>query len=210
MVLGLVLSGAPADAIPLISEVFYDASGSDDGRGFVELWGLPGTSLEGMSLQGVNGSNGAVTPIIDLSGVIGAGGLFVVADRTSEGTTEVPGADLLANFDFQNGPDSVQLWFGELLLDAVGYGVFGVGEIFAGEGTPTLDPPAGSSIARLFANVDTDDNASDFGTLDPPTPGSAPLAPIPEPNTALLLAAGLVALGQQRRRASASEDSEPT
>jgi hypothetical protein len=45
-------------------------------------------------------------------------------------------------------------------LDAIGYGVFGVGEIFAGEGTAAVDAPAGSSLARLFANLDTDDNAA--------------------------------------------------
>ena len=34
-----------AATLPLISEVFYDASGSDDGRGFVELYGAPGAVL---------------------------------------------------------------------------------------------------------------------------------------------------------------------
>ncbi len=43
------------------SEVFYDAVGADDGLSFVELSGEPGTSLDGLVLTGINGSNGAVT-----------------------------------------------------------------------------------------------------------------------------------------------------
>ncbi len=39
-----------------------------------------------------------------LSGAIGAGGFFVVADDLGDGTTLVAAADELANFDFQNGP----------------------------------------------------------------------------------------------------------
>ena len=44
-----VLSVAAGDvrATPIISEIFYDATGSDDGFGFVELHGTPGTSLDG-------------------------------------------------------------------------------------------------------------------------------------------------------------------
>ena len=121
-------------ALPILSELYYDAPGSDDGQSFVELAGLPGTSLDGFVVEGVNGSNGAVGPSIVLTGSIGANGLFVIGDRLADGTTSVIGADFLANFDFQNGPDSVVLRQGAVVLDALGYGVFGVGEIFAGEG----------------------------------------------------------------------------
>ena len=122
---------APAGASPLLSEVFYDADGADDGYGFVELAGEPGAPLGGLSLVGVNGYNGALGPVIELEGVIGPDGLFLVADLTAEGSTYVPQSDLLANFDFQNGPDSVVLFDGETVLDAVGYGDFAVDEFFA-------------------------------------------------------------------------------
>jgi len=189
---------APAAALPLISEVFYDAVGSDDGLTFIELYGAPGTVLDGFSLEGVNGSNGAVGPVLTLTGSIPPGGLFVVADGAS-GTTSVANADLILNFDFQNGPDSIVLRMGTSVLDAVGYGEFDPGEVFAGEGTPADDPPAGWSLARHFADVDTDDNALDFVALEVPTPGAADLS-VPEPAAGPLVAGGLLVLGVLRRR----------
>ena len=190
--LGVCLLMAPAAAaMPVISEVYYDAPGADDGEVFVELAGAPGTLLGDLVIEGINGANGAPGPTLTLSGMIGPSGLFVVADRTSDGTTRVIGADLLANFDFQNGPDSVRLRRGDDVLDAVAYGVFGASEVFAGEGRAAPDGAAGQSLARRFANVDTGDNAADFEVLGAPTPGLAPLAPIPEPSTALLLGLGL-------------------
>ncbi len=188
-----------AYATPLISEVLYDAVGSDDGKVFVEIFGSPGTLLDGMTLEGVNGSNGAVGPVITLSGVIPADGLFVVADRTSAGASDVAEADLLANFDFQNGPDSVVLRLGEQVLDALAYGVFAPGEFFAGEGGSAEDPPAGWSLARAFADIDSDDNGADFVALDSPTPGAAEIFVVPEPSVALLFWSGLAVLSVRRR-----------
>jgi len=193
--IGLVmLLATTAQALPILSEVYYDAPGADDGQIFVELAGVAGTSLAGFVLEGVNGSNGVVGPSILLSGSIDQDGLFVVADRMSDGTSLVVGADLLANFDFQNGPDSIVLRQGAVVLDAIGYGVFGPSEFFAGEGMAAPDVSAGSSLARVFANVDSDDNASDFVVLTTPTPGFADFSTVPEPGAALLLGLGLFGL----------------
>jgi hypothetical protein len=191
-----LLGAAPAVAVPLLSEVYYDAVGSDDGQSFVELYGTPGSSLDGLVIEGVNGTGGVVTHTLALSGSFGADGLFVLADRTSAGTTLVSDADLLLDFDFQNGPDSVLLRNAAGVLDALGYGVFAAGEIFAGEGTPALDPAAGLSLARLFANLDTNDNAADF-VAGAPTPG---VAALPEPSSAALLGLGLLGLLRLGRR----------
>jgi hypothetical protein len=204
LLLGLApLLAVPASqASPLLSEVFYDAVGSDNGVSFVELWGEAGTSLEGMTLEGVNGADGAVSPRLTLVGVIPADGFFVVADDTGGGVTQVPEADLILNFDFQNGPDSIVLQQGDRILDAVGYGEFAPEEVFSGEGQPASDGAPGTSLARLFANRDTGDNASDFVVLEIPTPGAAPLEAVPEPGSAGLLAAGLAGLARAGRRRS--------
>jgi hypothetical protein len=196
-----LLAAAQAGALPLLSEVFYDAVGSDNGFVFVEIHGEAGTLLDGLSLEGINGSGGGVTASLALSGVIPSDGLYVLADDAGGGVTSVPGADRILDFDFQNGPDSILLRDGDTVLDALGYGVFDGGEIFAGEGSPAPDPAAGSSLARRFADVDSDDNAADFVVLDLPTPGSAPFSAIPEPSTGLLLALGVVGLAWVGSRA---------
>jgi hypothetical protein len=197
----LFLACAPqgAHATLLISEVFYDAVGSDNGLGFVELFGDPGSSLEGLFLEGINGANGAAGPTIALSGIFPEDGIWLLADDAGDGTSSVIGAHMIANFDFQNGPDSIVLRTAEGVVDAIGYGMFAIGEIFAGEGAAALDAPAGSSLARLFANIDTNDNATDFIVLGDPTPGVAPLASVPEPQTAMLLGTGLLGLAWSAR-----------
>jgi len=200
-----LLAAAPARALPLLSEVLYDASGADGGLVFVEIFGAPGTSLDGFVVEGVNGFNGEVTVSVALSGAIPEDGLVVLGSEVSGGGSGVPGADLVADFDLQNGPDSVVLRDPEGgVADALGYGDFGPGEVFAGEGRPAPDAPAGSSLARRFADVDTDDNAADFAVLETPTPGSASLA-VPEPEPRALAAVALAVVGALRwgRRARA-------
>jgi hypothetical protein len=84
-------------------------------------------------------------------------------------------ADLIVNFDPQNGPDGVQLLDDAgVLIDAVGYGepIVELAEngLVAYEGTPAMDVGSGMSIARVDT-FDTDDNSLDFIQLEVPSPG---------------------------------------
>ena len=188
-------------ATPLISEVLYDDEGSDDAAVFVEISGASGTDLEGFFLQGVNGNGGALGPLLALRGTIPPDGIFVLADVTGSGFSKWQQvADQFLNFDFQNGPDSILLLEGTVVRDALGYGVFDSGEVFAGEGTPAVDPPAGWSVSRRWADWDTQDNGTDFVGLEEPSPGTAFWLPVPEPGSGLLAGVALGALAWWRRR----------
>ena len=203
-----LFAASSCPAAPLISELFYDAIGSDDGHSFVELAGEPGTPLDGLIVEGINGSGGGVTVTIELTGVIAEDGLFVVADLDANDQTSVPEADQHANFDFQNGPDSSVLRSGGTILDAVGYGSFGASDVFAGEAAAAPDAPAGSSLARSFADLDTDDNAADFLVLAEPTPGQAVF--LLEPSTVWLTFAALATVGCLARRRRSRADRHPS
>jgi hypothetical protein len=202
--LWLFLPPPPAYGAPiLISEVLYDAEGRDDGGTFVELYGPPGLGLGGYRLEAINGGGGGVTHLLDLGAFsIPADGFLVLADEASTGGTRVAEADVLvSNLDFQNGPDSVRVLFGESVVDALGYGDFGAGDVFAGEGTPAVAAGPGMSLARWYANLDTDDNRIDFAALTEPTPGTGDrLETVPEPASLLLLGAGAALLCARRFR----------
>lgn len=192
---------ASAQAATVISEVLYDASGTDRGNVFVELYGTPGTSLSGLFLEGVNGADGSVYKTAALSGVIPADGVFVVGDDDGSGASLVANVDLVLDVEFQNGPDSIVLRDAGGVLDALGYGDF-TSAIFAGEGNPAPDVASGWSLARVNPLLDTGDNAVDFFGLDVPTPGLVPASPVPVPPALALFLSGCAGLaGVARRRA---------
>lgn len=194
-------SMAACYAQTVISEVLYDAAGADNGNVFVELIGAPGTSLDGVFLEGINGGDGSVYRSVALAGVIPADGIFLVADDSGDGTTAVSNVDFIAEVDWQNGPDSVVLRDGSGVLDALGYGDFS-SAVFSGEGSPAPDVPGGSSLARIAPLLDTNNNQADFFELLDPTPGSLPLESVPLPPAVMLFLSGIAGLaGVARHRA---------
>jgi hypothetical protein len=196
----VLMTASSVQAAPIISEVLYDAASSDNGNVFVELFGTPGTVLDGLVLEGVNGSDGSVYRTISLSGVIGASGVFLIGDDSGDGTSFISNTDLVDDIDFQNGPDSVVLRDAGSVLDAIGYGDF-TGLFFAGEGVAAPDAAAGFSLARHTPSLDTDNNFDDFIELELPTPGSVPVSAVPLPPAAALFLSGIVGLvGIARKR----------
>ena len=76
-----------AAAAPIIHEVFYDATGSDSGLVFTELFGEAGVGLDGWTLVGINGGTGLSYRTVDLTGAIfPSDGLLVIAQSTAAGT----------------------------------------------------------------------------------------------------------------------------
>ena len=197
----LGLTAQPASAAPIIQEVFYDAAGPDSSQAFTEIFGPAGMLLDGWSLVGINGGTGLPYRTLDLTGAtIPGDGLLVVATSSAD-----PGLaairDFVANIDWQNGPDAVQLLDPFMsIIDAIQYGDAGVNN--AGFGATAFDAPAGSSLSRDLFGTQTFDNASDF-TVGLPSPGMGPTPvtpqPVPEPSTLLLLTCGLLPFAARRR-----------
>jgi len=164
----------------IINEILYDVPGSDtDGDVFIELVGDAGGDITGYKLYLVNGEDGVIKDTIKISenAIIPDDGIFLIADaKTGQSeVSDVVGADLVDNFDPQNGPDCIQLVDeNDTLLDAIGYGepIIGTAEngLACFEGTPTPKVSSGQSLSRT-GGIDTGNNSSDFSMLEVPAPG---------------------------------------
>ena len=195
---GVFPDGPSAPTGIVINEVLGSTTGDDSE--YVELFGAPGASLDGLSLVVVESDEGAGNGAIDLrvdfgaGDALGANGFFLLADDTAAQTYGVtPDAALDANA-IENSAYTVALVEtaslsgdavagGEVVLDAVGV-ADPDGGAFAFD-APVVGPdPAGpflpAGAGRVADGVDTD-AASDFELLsftnDPavntPTAGGA-------------------------------------
>ncbi|MEH6470404.1 MAG: PEP-CTERM sorting domain-containing protein [Halopseudomonas sp.] len=177
----------------IIQEVLYDGDGSDSDDAFTELFGTPGMDLVGWQLIGINGRNGDIYRSLNLSGaVVPADGILLIATADANLLVATQ-RDWIANVDWQNGPDAIQLWnpLGDI-IDALQYGD---ATLFnAGNGNPTADISAGWSLNRTANNGD---NLSDFSAQQIPTPG-AMANTIPEPSSVLLVGAALIVMRIRR------------
>jgi hypothetical protein len=178
----------------IINEVYPDQPGADDStQTFIELvapiQGWEDMPLAGYTVHAINGFDG-LDYIFSANGADGislsgfnlndaqsSDGYVVICNLAAEislldaCTVAYDGADL------QNGPDNVVLRFGGRQVDAIGYGTFGSGETFAGEGDSIsyFQSDAGTSLGRWplsdsTVDADTDDNYTDFWWWSP-TPG---------------------------------------
>ncbi len=165
----------------MLNEILYDTPGSDDTYiMFTELYGPPGTDLDGYTLVGLNGNQGGAEYLtVTLTGTIPADGYFVV------GGAGVVNVDQISPHDWQNaggyqgvGCDCIHLRYQGNSVDRVRYGECEAGLECEGEGgtnAPDAFPASGvnRSIGRYPDHQDTDDNAVDWSVLYELTPGES-------------------------------------
>jgi hypothetical protein len=161
--------GAGPPGQVFINEVFYDPDGRDPENVFIELWGPPNADLEGFHVVGVNGANGEDYAVIPLEGSTDADGFFVIVHPEANDALRNLATQVHGKADLQNGPDSVQVRWGNERLDSLGYGRFDGDEVFAGEGEPAADA-SDESLSRDARHTDSDDNSRDFSE-SAPSPG---------------------------------------
>jgi hypothetical protein len=161
----LAISRAQPASSLVINEIYYDAPGEDRGC-FVELRGVPGTKLEGLTLVTFNAKGNDAGTVL-LSGTISASGYFVIGQDGS-----APNRDAVNAFvNLTNGGGAVQLKRGSSVLDAIAYGEApSTGAKARGEGRTAVDAKSGQGLARTPDGADSNDNAKDF-RVGKPTSG---------------------------------------
>lgn len=214
LAVALFCTTAAARATPigglLISEVLFEPSGADDGREWIEIFNNTGAAIDlsGYSLgwgQNSYTANTATLPAF----VLGAGQSFLIGGPISNGSNGNPVYDQVLNFNSNLGDgasntwaDVVGLFFGDVGATP---GLLPVHLLVYGRnsaGTTVLDEQGNLAPVNVrtngFAQGDSVawDGAS-WQVLSTPSPGSSN---IPEPDTAILVSAGLAMLAAAGRR----------
>jgi hypothetical protein len=203
-----------AGATPIISEVFFNPNGADDGGEWVEIFNDGGTpiDLSGYSLGW--GGPDYTTGTLQLLGNLLPGQYFVVGGPISDASNGDPVYDQVANFtpDLENSgwfqpADGVALFDmpagliapATVPIDAFIY----TGPIFSTNSNGLLDesgaPGAVDFVQPFFASgYSVEFDGATWSRQNSPTPNTGPLS-APEPATALYLLFGLCFLGWAKR-----------
>ncbi|NEO91873.1 MAG: endonuclease [Moorea sp. SIO3G5] len=189
------VSGSGSNLV--INEVYVSHTGTDDTE-FIEIFGTPGTSLDGLSIIGVEGDSGSSIGTIDAridfdsTHTIGENGFFLVGNPTGLANNYGVTPNLNINTNFLENSSSTfalvetssisgtSVTGSEVVLDTVALTDGGAGDTFFFD-APVIGPdgsffPAGAR--RVTDGVDTDTIndwvISDFnlGTENTPTAGS--------------------------------------
>lgn len=171
-----------------INELDMDQPGTDNDE-FIELFGLPGTSLNGLALVFFTGASNTVYDSYDLDGFnLDENGFFVLGSAT------VPNVDMILNGPIENGEDAVALYAADAsqwpsgtpvgnsgLVDAIVYGTEDPDdlELLAAltPGQPQLD--ASANNATSFSRVPDGGAAFEMSVYvqQDPTPGVSNIPP---------------------------------
>ncbi|HEX6127773.1 MAG TPA: hypothetical protein VF071_02005 [Candidatus Limnocylindria bacterium] len=199
LVLPIATAGAATGDPVLLNEMLVSHTG-DDTTEYVELYGTPGHSLDGLSLVVVDGDNGSAGQVdlrVDFGpgDRLGGNGFFLVGNPVGLAANYgvAPDVALAGNDLLENGSQTVALvqtaslgaggtvGGSETVLDSVGLQDTGFTETFFW-GAPVFGPidgffPAGARRATDGADTDSPDDwvvADDLlGADNTPTPASA-------------------------------------
>ncbi len=171
----------------VVNELDYDMSGADDFE-FVEVFnaGAGPVSLDGVSVEIINGVSGTVSDSVPLTGMLPAGGYLVVADA---GVVVDPQATVVLLPDnVENGPtDAVAIYDANsnVVVDAISYegavsavdinGTdFDLGMLEGGSPTVTDNGSVATfSLVRLPNGTDTNVADADWKGTTALTPGAS-------------------------------------
>jgi hypothetical protein len=211
----LLCTSTPRAAV-IINEIDYDQPGSDNAE-FIELFN-PGTnpvSLDGYTIDLVNGSNGSAYSSFDLTGLtVSPNGYLVLCDdMLAVANCDI---DVTSSGWIQNGGtdgDAVALLSGGTLVDSIVYeGLSSFLAPYAEGGSFTIadSNSIAMSIGRLPNGIDSNMNSTDFdsacispGSFNISGTGdcSSSMSPVPLPAAAWLFGSGLAGLiGISRRK----------
>jgi hypothetical protein len=171
-----------------INELDMDQPGTDNDE-FIELYGVPGTSLDGLAIVFFTGASNTAYDAYDLDGFsLDENGFFVLGSGT------VPNVDMQLIGPIENGQDAIALYAGDAsawpagtpvgntgLIDALVYGTDDPDdlELLAAltPGQPQLD--ATGNNATSFSRVPDGGAAFDMSTYvqQAPTPGESNIPP---------------------------------
>ena len=186
-----VMPPEPPAAGLVLSEVFYDDGGADDGFEWVELLNTSTEAIDLSSFSLGSGGSSYTTSQVQLAGVVAPGATFVVGGPSSDAGNGDPVYDQVFNFspDFQNSgsaADGVALFAlpaamvtgSTVPIDAVVYGPTNstglIDETGVANAPEVGDASAGSSIERI-------DLAGTWQIQGSPTPNTTPIDLAPSP-----------------------------
>jgi hypothetical protein len=168
----------------LISEVYYNSPGTDDGNEWVELYNTTGSAIDLSGYSLGNGGTNYTYSVVQLQGAIPAGGCFVVGGPAVTVDSHNPTYDQIFHFDpnFQNAgitPDSnadgIALF--DVTSDQIQAATVPVDAVIYGSGSNTnglLDESgqAGEVDGFAFTNESLERTANGWQTQVVPTPNN--------------------------------------